>query len=75
MDSTVRNFWKMIFDRKCAVVVMVSGLMEEGQEASAQYWPSSGMTQYGEYTVDLLREEKMEVFVVRTLNITHSKVC
>ena len=75
MDSTVRNFWKMIFDRKCAVVVMVSGLVEEGQEASAQYWPNSGTIQYGDVTVDLLGEEKMEVFVVRTLNITHSKVC
>ena len=39
MQSTVRNFWKMIYERNCAVVVMTSGLLEGGQEASAQYWP------------------------------------
>ena len=51
---TVRNFWKTIYDCKCAVVVMTSGLIEEGQESSAQYWPSSGTYQYGEYAVDLI---------------------
>ena len=74
MKSTVRNFWKMVYDRKCAVVVMVSGLVEEGQEASAQYWPSSGMTQYGEYTVDLLGEEKLEGFTIREISVLEAKV-
>ena len=55
MKSTVRNFWKMICDRKSAVVVMLSDLVEEGQEASTQYWPSSGILyQYGEYSVELI---------------------
>ena len=39
-----------------------------------QYWPSSGKQQYGEYSVDLLVEEELEGRVLRTLNITHSKV-
>ena len=75
MDSTVRNFWKMIYDRKCAVVVMVSGLVEKGQEASAQYWPSSGTYQYGEYTVDLLGEEPLEGFTIRDLSVIDNEVC
>ena len=70
----MRNFWKMIYDRKCAVVVMVSGLVEEGQEASAQYWPSSGMIQYGEFTVDLLGEEKLEGFTIREISVMEAKV-
>ena len=74
MQNTVRNFWKMVYDRKCAVVVMVSGLVEEGQEASAQYWPSSGTYQYGEYTVDLLGEEPLEGFTIRSLSVMDSKV-
>ena len=75
MDSTVRNFWKMIYDRKCAVVVMVSGLVEEGQEASVQYWPShSGVFQYGEYDVELMGEESMEGYVMRELCVIDGKV-
>ena len=70
----MRNFWKMIYDRKSAVVVMVSGLVEGGQESSAQYWPSSGITHYGEFSVDLLGEEPLEGFTIRTLSIMDTKV-
>ncbi len=31
LDSTVRNFWKVIYDRKCAAVVMLTPLSENGQ--------------------------------------------
>ena len=75
MDSTVRNFWKMIFDRKSAVVVMVSGLVEGGQESSTQYWPSSGVYQYGEYSIELLGEEPLEGFTIRDLSVFDTKVC
>ena len=44
------------------------------QEVCYQYWPSSGNQQCGEYSVDLLGEEELEGRVLRTLNITHSKV-
>ena len=74
MESTVRNFWKMIYERNCAVVVMTSALMEEGQEASAQYWPDSGIAHYGEFAVDLLGEQPLEGFTIRKLSITHNKV-
>ena len=65
----------MIYDRKSAVIVMVSDLKEGGQEASAQYWPSSGIAQYGEYTVDLLAEEPLQGFTIRTLSVMDKKVC
>ncbi len=31
LDSTVRNFWKVIYDRKCAAVVMLTPLSENGK--------------------------------------------
>ena len=75
MESTARNFWKMIYDRRSAVIVMLSDLVEGGQEASAQYWPSSGSYQYGEYTVELLGEEPLQGFIIRNLSIMDFKVC
>ena len=74
MESTARNFWKMIYDRKSAVIVMLSDLMEGGQEASARYWPSSGIYQYGEYNVELLGEEPLEGFIIRNLSVMDIKV-
>ena len=75
MQSTVRNFWKMIYERNCAVVVMTSDLIEGGQEASAQYWPDSGIAHYGEFAVDLLGEEKLEGFTIRNLSVMDTRVC
>ena len=74
MQSTVRNFWKMIYERNCAMVVMTSHLVEGGQEVSAQYWPDCGTAHYGELIVDLLGEEKLEGFTVRNLSVTDTKV-
>ena len=31
MESTTRNMWKLIYDRKCGVVVMLSDLLEDGK--------------------------------------------
>ena len=97
MQSTARDFWKMIHDRKCGVVVMLSDLVEAGkvgrsalavvacsdvslcaslplQEVCYQYWPSSGSHTYGEFTVEILGEEKQMGFVLRNFNVTHSEV-
>ena len=31
MESTCTDFWKMVYDRKCGVIVMTSDLQEGGQ--------------------------------------------
>ena len=31
MESTARDFWKMIYDRKCGVIVMLCDLVEDGE--------------------------------------------
>ncbi|CAI8010985.1 Receptor-type tyrosine-protein phosphatase mu [Geodia barretti] len=31
MESTARDFWKMVHDRKCGVIVMLCDLLEDGQ--------------------------------------------
>ena len=64
----------MICDHKIAMIVMLSDLMEGGQEASTQYWPSSRICQYEEYTVDLLGEEKLQGFIIRNLSVMDIKV-
>ena len=49
----------MIYDHESAVIVMLSELVEGGKKVSAQYWPSNGIYQYGEYAVELLGEEPL----------------
>ncbi|XP_064386224.1 receptor-type tyrosine-protein phosphatase alpha-like [Halichondria panicea] len=74
LDSTVRNFWKVIFERKCAAVVMLTPLSENGKEACSQYWPESGnVTSFGEFTIDNLGEETNTGFVMRQLSVLNEK--
>ncbi|XP_064386420.1 receptor-type tyrosine-protein phosphatase kappa-like [Halichondria panicea] len=74
LDSTVRNFWKMIYDRKCAAVVMLTPLSENGKEACSQYWPECGnVTSFGEFTIDNLGEEVNTGFVMRQLSVLNKK--
>jgi hypothetical protein len=45
------------------------------QESSVQYWPPAGkLVKYGEYTVDLMSEEALEGFTIRTLSILEHTV-
>ena len=30
MESTTRNIWKVVYDKKCGAVIMLSDLMENG---------------------------------------------
>ena len=38
MESTTRNMWKLIYDRKCGVVVMLSNLLEDGMVSYGLLW-------------------------------------
>ena len=35
MESTARNMWKMVYDRKCGAIVMLSQLIENGNVRQA----------------------------------------
>ncbi|CAI8028519.1 Receptor-type tyrosine-protein phosphatase alpha [Geodia barretti] len=73
MQSTARDFWKTVYDRKCGVLVMLCDLVESGKDVCYKYWPSSGVQQVGEYTIDMLGEEKLEGFTIRTFGVLHKK--
>ena len=37
MASTTRNMWKVIHDRKCGAIVMLSNLVENGMASKCMY--------------------------------------
>ena len=44
------------------------------QEVCYQYWPKSGVKQIEGFIVELLGEEKLEGFVLRTLSVLDTMV-
>ncbi|CAI8058578.1 Receptor-type tyrosine-protein phosphatase alpha [Geodia barretti] len=73
MESTARDFWKMVHDRKCGVIVMLCDLVEDGEETCYQYWSKTGVAQFGEYTVDLLEEKAVKGFLLRKITVYNIK--
>ena len=55
MQSTVNDFWRMMWEFKSKVMVMLCNLNEEGQDACYPYWPAKveQTIKYGKVLVTL----------------------
>eukprot|EP00731_Ephydatia_muelleri_P019048 Em0011g1088a len=73
LKSTCRDFWKMVCDRKCGAIVMLSQLEEGGKEVCHQYWPDQGIESYGEFTIESGEQEAHDGYTIRTLYLAAAK--
>uniref|UniRef100_A0A674G956 protein-tyrosine-phosphatase n=1 Tax=Taeniopygia guttata TaxID=59729 RepID=A0A674G956_TAEGU len=46
-QETVNDFWRMIWEQKSAIIVMLTNLKERKEEKCFQYWPEQGCWTYG----------------------------
>ncbi|PIK46306.1 hypothetical protein BSL78_16838 [Apostichopus japonicus] len=72
LPNTVEDFWCLIQDWECPVIVMLNKLDLE-DKTCAQYWPDEGATQYGFTTVSLLNGIKHPHFIHREFEVSHAK--
>lgn len=73
LRSTVEDFWVMVFQQKCAAIVMLTQVFEKHQEKCAPYFPESQgeSCTYGDYEVmaEVVRDISMDI-TVRNLRLT-----
>ncbi|XP_071852386.1 receptor-type tyrosine-protein phosphatase epsilon-like isoform X3 [Apostichopus japonicus] len=72
LPNTVEDFWCLIQDWKCPIIVMLNKLDLE-DKTCAQYWPGEGATQYGFTTVSLSNRIKHPNFIHREFEVSHAK--
>ena len=77
MASTVGDFVKMLYERKCGVVVMLCGCEEGAVEVCAQYWPTTvdTTTKHEELLVSTVKVIEGDGITQRLITITDTKVC
>uniref|UniRef100_A0A452F7Q6 Protein tyrosine phosphatase receptor type N2 n=1 Tax=Capra hircus TaxID=9925 RepID=A0A452F7Q6_CAPHI len=67
LPSTVADFWQMVWESGCVVVVMLTPLSENGVRQCYHYWPDEGSNLYHIYEVHLVSEHIWcEDFLVRS---------
>ena len=71
MEHTVSDFWRMIWERECHGIVMLTALSESGRVKSEQYWPDPDEPPLsaGDYQIVLRGEVNLGWCVERTLQI------
>ncbi|NWX83098.1 PTPRE phosphatase, partial [Nothoprocta pentlandii] len=52
-QETVTDFWRMIWEQKSAVIVMLTNLKERKEDKCYQYWPDQGCWTYGNIRVSV----------------------
>ncbi|XP_034948533.1 tyrosine-protein phosphatase 99A isoform X2 [Chelonus insularis] len=74
LPSTIDSFWRMVWEQRVSIIVMITNLVERGRPKCDMYWPKEGSETYGHVQVTLVKEDVMATYTIRTLHIRHMKV-
>uniref|UniRef100_A0A8C0WAP0 Receptor-type tyrosine-protein phosphatase C n=1 Tax=Castor canadensis TaxID=51338 RepID=A0A8C0WAP0_CASCN len=74
-DETVDDFWRMIWEQKATVIVMVTRCEEGNRNKCAEYWPSmeEGTRAFGDVVVKINEHKRCPDYTIQKLNITSKK--
>ncbi|XP_076448313.1 putative receptor-type tyrosine-protein phosphatase mosPTP-1 isoform X2 [Babylonia areolata] len=74
LPQTFADFWRMVWEQNCSVIVMITNLMEKGRRKCDQYWPSDGVEIYGNMSVKLLSTVQRAHYTVNIFSLRNLKV-
>ncbi|KAM4861601.1 receptor-type tyrosine-protein phosphatase C isoform 2-T2 [Thomomys bottae] len=74
-DETVEDFWRMIWEQKATVIVMVTRCEEGNRNKCAEYWPSmeEGTRSFGDIIVKINEHKRCPDYIIQKLSITNKK--
>uniref|UniRef100_A0A7E4UZT9 protein-tyrosine-phosphatase n=1 Tax=Panagrellus redivivus TaxID=6233 RepID=A0A7E4UZT9_PANRE len=71
LPETFGDFWRMVWEQRSSVIVMLTRLEERARIKCDQYWPTKGMANYGRITVKLMDTVELAHYTIRTLQLEH----
>ncbi|XP_063582107.1 receptor-type tyrosine-protein phosphatase C isoform X5 [Pongo abelii] len=74
-DETIDDFWRMIWEQKATVIVMVTRCEEGNRNKCAEYWPSmeEGTRAFGDVVVKINQHKRCPDYIIQKLNIVNKK--
>ena len=76
MQSTMGDFWRMIWQEGCHIVLMITLETERGKNKCIRYWPESSEASMdvdsisGRFSLTLLSDDDLGHYGLRTLQVT-----
>lgn len=76
LPATFDDYWRMIWEQRVCIIVMITNLIERGRRKCDLYWPKdvNSSETYGIITVKMLQEVIMATYTLRTFTIRNNKV-
>lgn len=75
MESTVEDFWRMIWEQQSRVIIQATDLIENGVEKCAEYLPPSvtldNHSTFGDFQITLQNREVKDKYAISTLLLKH----
>lgn len=77
LPKTASDFWRMIWEQQCLVIVMTTRVNERGRVKCFQYWKptENGILESGDIHVKTISIDTNENYTVVSLEIKNTKVC
>ncbi|XP_031239946.1 receptor-type tyrosine-protein phosphatase C isoform X3 [Mastomys coucha] len=74
-EETVDDFWRMIWEQKATVIVMVTRCEEGNRNKCAEYWPcmEEGTRAFRDIVVTINDHKRCPDYIIQKLNIAHKK--
>ncbi|XP_077967438.1 receptor-type tyrosine-protein phosphatase alpha-like [Styela clava] len=70
LPTTVDDFWLMVVEQECKVIVMLAKCFEAGKKKCQKYWPDYGITSsFGVVKIVNSEEVKFSGFIRRTFQV------
>lgn len=73
LPDTADDFWRMIWEKKCATIVMLTRHKEGGRIKCHKYWPTTGAEAFGQYQVILHTINSFSDYTIREFKIIDTK--